>query len=199
MKDPRALIPVADQRVHGFAITTNAGRGGDRGRNGQTCAAVAGAGGAVAGTLPDLDVFIDHGDAIRNMTLHRTESHALLWLTLVAPLLLAGGWRDAQPAALARRCLAIWLALITHPLLDLTTVYGTQLGLPLTDYPFAIGSMFIIDPLYTLPLLFALIVALWRRDACGLRWNQAGLLISTLYRAGAWWRKVLLPDILSTS
>ncbi|MBK4770827.1 MAG: metal-dependent hydrolase, partial [Pantoea sp. Morm] len=37
--------------------------------------------GAVAGTLPDLDVFIDHGDAIRNMTLHRTESHALLWLT----------------------------------------------------------------------------------------------------------------------
>ena len=38
--------------------------------------------GAVAGTLPDLDVLIDHGDAIRNMVLHRTESHALLWLTL---------------------------------------------------------------------------------------------------------------------
>ena len=43
--------------------------------------------GAVCGTLPDLDVFIDHGDAIRNMTLHRTESHALLWLTLASPLL----------------------------------------------------------------------------------------------------------------
>lgn len=138
--------------------------------------------GAVAGTLPDLDVFIDHGDAIRNMTLHRTESHALLWLTLVAPLfgwLVAGATRSRQHWR--AWCLAIWLALITHPLLDLTTVYGTQLGLPLTDYPFAIGSMFIIDPLYTLPLLIALIVALWRRDACGLRWNQAGLLISTLY------------------
>src|SRR5690606_17292412 len=31
--------------------------------------------GAVA-TLPDLDVFYDYGDAIRNMTYHRGESHA---------------------------------------------------------------------------------------------------------------------------
>lgn len=138
--------------------------------------------GAIAGTLPDLDVFIDHGDAIRNMTLHRTESHALLVLTLVAPLL---GWLVAC-ATRSRQywrgwCLAIWLALITHPLLDLTTVYGTQLGLPFTDFPYAIGSMYIIDPLYTLPLLIALVMALWRRDRVGLRWNQAGLLVSTLY------------------
>lgn len=138
--------------------------------------------GAIAGTLPDLDVFIDHGDAIRNMTLHRTESHALFLLTLVAPLL---GWLVAY-ATRSRQywrgwCLAIWLALITHPLLDLTTVYGTQLGLPFTDFPYAIGSMYIIDPLYTLPLLIALVIALWRRDRVGLRWNQAGLLVSTLY------------------
>ncbi len=138
--------------------------------------------GAVAGTLLDLDVFVDHGDAIRNMTLHRTESHALLILTLLAPL---AGWLAAgitrSKAHWRSWCLALWLALITHPLLDLTTVYGTQLGLPLTDYPFAIGSMFIVDPLYTLPLLIALGVALWRRDATGVRWTRLGLLISTLY------------------
>ncbi len=138
--------------------------------------------GAIAGTLPDLDVFIDHGDAIRNMTLHRTESHALVWLTLIAPLL---AWLVAVVTRSRPHwrgwCLAIWLALITHPLLDLTTVYGTQLGLPFTNFPYAIGSMYIIDPLYTLPLLIALLVALWRRDGMGLRWNQAGLLISTLY------------------
>jgi inner membrane protein len=50
--------------------------------------------GAIAGTLPDLDVFIDHGDALRNMTMHRGASHALFWLTLAAPLL------AALPAAL---------------------------------------------------------------------------------------------------
>ena len=38
--------------------------------------------GAVAGTLPDLDVLIDQGDVIRNMVLHRAESHSIFWLTL---------------------------------------------------------------------------------------------------------------------
>lgn len=137
--------------------------------------------GAVAGTLPDLDVFIDHGDAVRNMTLHRTESHALLLLTLFAPLL---GWLVARLTRSRPHwrawCLAVWLALVTHPLLDLTTVYGTQLGLPLTDYPWAIGSMYIVDPLYTVSLLVALGITLWCQQ---LRWNRWGLLVSTLYLA----------------
>ena len=38
--------------------------------------------GAIGGTLPDLDAFIDHGDPILNMTRHRAESHALFFLTL---------------------------------------------------------------------------------------------------------------------
>lgn len=135
--------------------------------------------GAFCGTLPDLDVFLDHGDAISNMTLHRTESHALAWLTLLSPLLawlIAGvvkqrfQWFQWWPA--------IWLALITHPLLDLMTVYGTQLGLPFTDFPWAIGSIYIIDPLYTLPLLICLLIALWRREP---RWSRAGLTLSSVY------------------
>ena len=138
--------------------------------------------GAVCGTLPDLDVFVDHGDAIRNMTLHRTESHALLWLTLFSPLLawlIAGIVRQKQQWM--HWWVAVWLALITHPLLDLMTVYGTQLGLPLTDFPYAIGSIYIIDPLYTLPLLICLLVAICLRDKRGLWWNSLGLTLSTLY------------------
>ena len=46
--------------------------------------------GGIAGTLPDLDVLIDHGDDLRNMTMHRGASHALFWLTLAAPVLAAG-------------------------------------------------------------------------------------------------------------
>ncbi len=45
--------------------------------------------GAVAGTVPDLDVLIDHGDDLLNMVRHRAESHALFFLTLAAPLF---GW-----------------------------------------------------------------------------------------------------------
>ena len=135
--------------------------------------------GACCGTLPDLDVFLDHGDAIGNMTLHRSESHALVWLTLVsAPLawLLAGALK--QRFQWRRWWLAVWLALITHPLLDLMTVYGTQLGLPFTRYPWAIGSIYIVDPLYTLPLIICAIVALWRGRP---RWSRIGLLLSSAY------------------
>ena len=138
--------------------------------------------GTVAGTLPDLDAFIDYGDAILNMTRHRAESHALFYLTLAAPLLAWGAARLHGEAALFKRWwLALWLALITHPLLDAMTVYGTQLLQPFSDYPFGVGSIFIVDPLYTVPLIVGVLAALRLKSRRGLRWNAAGLLLSTLY------------------
>jgi inner membrane protein len=139
--------------------------------------------GAVAGTLPDLDVFIDHGDPVLNMVLHRAETHALFWLTLFSlPL----GWAMAALARerplLSRWWLASWAALITHPLLDAFTVYGTQLFLPFSNEPVGLGSMFIIDPAYTLPLLLGVLAALaLARRAAALKINAAGLVLSTTY------------------
>ncbi len=137
--------------------------------------------GAVCGTLPDLDVFIDHGDPIRNMTLHRTESHSLFFLTLASPIV---AWLAARlhrgEGGFRRWWLALWLVLVTHPLLDLMTVYGTQLLLPFTDHPYGVGSVFVIDPFYTLPLLAGLVVTLVRRHP---GWVRASLLVSTAYLA----------------
>lgn len=139
--------------------------------------------GAVAGTLPDLDVLIDHGDPIRNMVLHRAETHAPFWLTLFSlPLAAAVAWLHGEQALFRRWWLALWAALVTHPLLDAMTVYGTQLALPFSDHPFGVGSVFIIDPLYTLPLLVG---AGWALAAGGggrsLGINAAGLALSTAY------------------
>lgn len=140
--------------------------------------------GAVAGTLPDLDAFIDHGNAVLNMVRHRAESHSLLFLTLGAPVLAWLVSRLHGEAALFRRWwLALWLTLFTHPLLDFMTVYGTQLLQPFTDYPFGVGSIFIIDPAYTVPLMVGVVAALVARSRRGLQWNAAGLALSTLYLA----------------
>ncbi|MBL0919240.1 MAG: metal-dependent hydrolase [Hydrogenophaga sp.] len=137
--------------------------------------------GAVAGTLPDLDAFIDHGDAVLNMVLHRGESHALFFLTLFAPLMAWLVSRIHGEGALFKRWwLALWLALITHPLLDTMTVYGTQLLLPFTNHPFAVGSVFIIDLAYTLPLLIGVIVAV-ASPRIGFKANALGLLLSSAY------------------
>jgi inner membrane protein len=135
--------------------------------------------GAVAGTLPDLDVFIDHGNPVHNMVLHRAETHAPFWLTLFSlPFAAAVARLHGEGAIWKRWWLAIWLALVTHPLLDTMTVYGTQIGLPFTDRPFGVASVFIIDPLYTLPLLIGTALALVRGS---LRANTAGLVLSTAY------------------
>jgi inner membrane protein len=151
----------------------------------RTAAWKAAAWGAVAGTLPDLDVLIDHGDPIRNMVLHRAETHALFWLTLFSLPLAAAIARLHREWALWRRWwLAIWLVLVTHPLLDAMTVYGTRLALPFSDHPFGAGSVFIIDPLYTLPLLAGAGWALASGgDVRGRFANAAGLVLSTAYLA----------------
>ena len=138
--------------------------------------------GAVLGTLPDLDVFIDKGDAINDMVLHRAETHAFFWQLLASfPIayLLAATTRSSS--LLKRWWLMTALVLFTHSILDGLTVYGTRLALPFSDHPYGLGSLFIIDPLYTLPLLLGLIIAGIKQTANRLRWNQWGLMLSTLY------------------
>lgn len=149
--------------------------------------------GAACATLPDLDVLFPHGDPVRDFTFHRAETHSLFWLTLASPLIALGIARLSRAAGATFRqwWLLVWLALVTHPVLDAFTVYGTQLLLPFSDYPVGLGSIFIIDPLYTTPLLIGVTAALWsqaRRARGGgadtlSRWNVAGLALSSLYLA----------------
>lgn len=140
--------------------------------------------GAVLGTLPDMDVVLDFGDAVADMTYHRGFSHSLFVLAGLSLLLAWLGrrfWPHPDYSA-TRLWLCIWLVLLTHVLLDALTSYGTQLFWPLTSAPVAISSIFIIDPLYTLPLLLAVIVGLFAgMGGAGLRWQRAALVISSLY------------------
>lgn len=149
--------------------------------------------GGIAGTLPDLDVFIDHGDPILNMVQHRAETHAPFWLTLFSlPFALAVARLNGDWALWRRWWLAIWLALVTHPLLDAMTIYGTQLALPFSDRPYSLGSVYIIDLLYTLPLIVGVTLALRRRR---LAWNAAGLLLSTAYLGWSVWAQMHVEQI----
>ena len=140
--------------------------------------------GGIAGTLPDLDALIDHGDAILNMVLHRSESHSLFYLSALSlPLAWLASRLHREAQLFTRWWLALWLALVTHPLLDWLTVYGTQLLLPFSSTPYAVGSVFIIDPMYTLPLLAGVLVALVLRQGRGIVWARRALVVSTAYLA----------------
>ena len=142
--------------------------------------------GAILGTLPDLDVLISYPDPISDMTYHRSFSHSLFVLSAVG---IAGAWLISRyhhwrnmplPYSTRRLALAMTLVLTTHPILDSFTVYGTQLFWPLHDPlqmpPISMASVFIIDPLYTLPLLIAVIVGVIK--GCKLAVFKAGMLIN---------------------
>ena len=140
--------------------------------------------GAAFGTLPDLDVLINFGGDIENFVYHRSFSHSLLIQLLLSPLLawllMRMDW--AKSVSLTRWSLAIFAILSTHALLDSFTVYGTQLLWPVSTYPFSTSSIFIIDPIYTVPLLLSCIALCFARMQPYARYlNTGALLISSLY------------------
>lgn len=145
--------------------------------------------GAVAGTIPDLDVigrsFMHPVDA---MHFHRGMSHAIVFDIVVAPLL---GWLLYK--LYQRKGEASWwdwtwlsfLALFTHPLLDCFTTWGTQLLWPFTDKAIAWQTIFVVDPLYTVPFMVFVIWAMFKPRTSKIRrkLNTIGLVISSLYLA----------------
>ena len=155
--------------------------------------------GAALGTLPDLDVMIRYADPVSSMTYHRGFSHSLFMLTAVALLLawlvawLGQRYWPDKPYHWPRLFLAFWLVLITHPVLDAFTVYGTQLLWPLTVTPQSWSGVFIVDPVYTLPMLAAVVYAACKgMTARSMAWLLGTVLFGAAYlgagtaaRAGA--------------
>ncbi|BCV37854.1 MULTISPECIES: metal-dependent hydrolase [Shewanella] len=113
--------------------------------------------GAALATLPDLDVFIRYADPVSNMTYHRGFSHSIFVLLLLAALLTWLIGKRGISYSHTRLFVTLSLVLITHSLLDSFTIYGTQLFWPLGIKPESWSAIFIIDPIYTLPLLAAVI------------------------------------------
>ena len=143
--------------------------------------------GAGLGTLPDLDVFIDFGGAVENYTYHRGFSHSLFVLAPFSALLwlvLRHSWAPVRDEPL-RWFAALSLALLTHPLIDAHTAYGTQLFWPLTVPPTSWATLFIIDPLYTMPLLVGVLVAAFNNKVGGTA-LRVGLVVSTMYVGWSW-------------
>ncbi|MFN3201104.1 MAG: metal-dependent hydrolase [Bradymonadia bacterium] len=131
--------------------------------------------GAIGGTIPDLDVIA--GALVgpwQQLLWHRGPTHALWFGPVVGPLVGYAAWRytgwrsrrfntrfpnqpQREPGPLKAWIWLMILAILTHPLLDVFTTYGTQLLSPFDDTRFAFNGVGIIDPIYTLVLAGALV------------------------------------------
>lgn len=121
--------------------------------------------GGVLGTLPDLDVFLPFDDPVDSFVYHRGWTHSVFVHALATPILGEGLLRMFKALRDHRWLVwaAVFLCLSTHAAIDAITVYGTRIFWPLYPDPVGIGSVFIIDPLYTLPLLGVVIWALCKK------------------------------------
>jgi len=115
--------------------------------------------GAACGTFPDLDVVSASIDPWLDLVAHRGPTHSVVVLPLVALALGSVGQRIGRKGTWQTWAHCAFWALITHPLLDVFTSYGTQLLSPLSFERFALDSVSIVDPVYTLPLIGALVLA----------------------------------------
>jgi inner membrane protein len=152
--------------------------------------------GMALNTLPDLDVLplALCDDPIVRMTWHRAATHSWLVLPFVAWALWAwfrrrGGRVAAEPV---RWFWVILVTLMSHPLLDAFTVYGTQLFWPLPMRPLMWSSLFIIDPLFLLPWLAAFVVAWFAREQVGRQALAAGIALGIGYLGWSWIAKTLV-------
>lgn len=142
--------------------------------------------GAIAGTLPDLDVILTtiYDDPISKLVIHRSYSHA--WLVHLVFALLPAWicYKVYKKEIKFSEWYWLWmLGLTTHALLDAFTTYGTRLFLPFTDFQVGFNNINVIDPFYTLPFMVMLIICLRKKkdDPARHRWAWRGMLISSTY------------------
>lgn len=141
--------------------------------------------GALGGTIPDFDVAAGwFTDTVSALEIHRGFTHSLVFAIGVGLLF---AWLCAlwdKRANLKQWWLFWFLCFFTHPLLDAHTTWGTRIFWPL-DIQVAYKNIFVIDPLYTVPFLIFLILAMRRKkdDPKRRKLNNLGLIVSSSYMA----------------
>lgn len=159
--------------------------------------------GAVLGTFPDLDVLSDFFlTEAQALLFHRGPTHSLFLIALLTPLLGAAlTYLHDDGPDWTRWTGLVGAVLLTHVALDCLTTYGTQIFWPFSRTPVIIGSIFIIDPLYTVPLAGGLLLSLrWPPSARARRLaNYIGLGLSSAYLTLTLLNKFYVTQVFESS
>ncbi len=137
--------------------------------------------GALAGLLPDADVFIrSAADPTLFLVYHRQFTHSLVFIPVGAAVAAGiGALLSRGRARWSQLYLPALLGYATHGLLDACTSYGTLLLWPFSDHRVAWRVISVVDPLFTLPLALGVVLATWRgRRALVATWAWVLLYLS---------------------
>ncbi|GAA3971051.1 metal-dependent hydrolase [Mucilaginibacter dorajii] len=142
--------------------------------------------GAVSQCLPDIDTALQpFFPADKAFLIHRGLTHSFLFTAITGFLLalIAQHIHKRQNLALISLIAFFCFELCLHDLLDCCNSYGTGLLEPFSNHRFSVNLLYVVDPLFTLALLAAAVILVFKhshyakRAACA----YAGLYISALY------------------
>ena len=137
--------------------------------------------GALGGMAPDLDIVIRSStDPLLSLEYHRQFTHSLAFIPFGGGIVAAAIWfvLRYRPVAFPLIYLFTTLGFATHGLLDTCTAYGTSLLWPFSDTRLSWNVVSIIDPIFTLPLIALVILAVRRRL---IHYAQFGAIFAVLY------------------
>jgi inner membrane protein len=132
----------------------------------------------IAANLPDIDSFVARGFGCEPIAAHRGFTHGIGGLVILPILAVAMVWiwerlrpgKDG-PLKLGGLLLACFLAVLSHPLLDLMNTYGTRVLEPFSHRWFYADTLFIIDPWIWIMLILGLEMS-WRAERLGTNWQR---------------------------
>ncbi|MDM1350120.1 metal-dependent hydrolase [Myroides marinus] len=141
--------------------------------------------GAIAGTIPDLDILSVYiTDPITAVEVHRGFTHSILFALFGGAILgyLMYLIERKNKVTIEEGFWLFFWGFFTHALLDMFTTWGTRLLWPF-DYSFAFKSIFVIDPLYTVPFAYFLIRSMREKIDMNKRmyYNRMGFYVSSTY------------------
>lgn len=123
--------------------------------------------GFLSGMAADLDIFIrSSNDPLLYLEFHRQFTHSLIFIPIggfVCAIFFYYLFLRNKDITFKQTYIYSTLGYATHGLLDSCTTYGTQLLWPFTDDRVAWNTISIIDPLFTIPLLFLIIFAVFKK------------------------------------
>jgi len=144
--------------------------------------------GALAGNLPDIDVlgilFLSDSN---QLLFHRGITHSLFFAVLISVLFgwFSKRWFRNHSIEWIHRTWLFLAAMLSHLLLDSFTCYGMGLFEPFSHYRLSFNTIFVADPLYTLPFLLCMLLAYSAKNGSRQRkrWTITGVWISSFYLA----------------
>jgi inner membrane protein len=160
--------------------------------------------GALAGTVPDLDVLssIFNNDEIFKLLNHRSNSHAIFYQIIYSiPFAVLFYVFFKKRISLTSWYLFWFLGFLTHTLLDCFTTYGTQLLLPFSNYLVGFNNISVVDPFYTIPFLIFVVACLFidYKNPIRLKVITIGFIVSCSYLMFTFYNKYQVHQEIKTA